>query len=110
MEVVSPGANGQVPPTIRPTIDPNTVVDHLVDLLAVTLGASSADLEHTGSLLSPSQRHETIKRCTRFASEAHVALYVQKDTVRPEPSNGEKEDHDPSGKFGNALITPVTSY
>ena len=89
MEVVSPGANGQVPPTNLPNgINPQTVVDHLVDVLGITLGASPDDLESSGSLLSKSKKSDTIQRCTRFASESQVVLYVQKDLLATDQTNG----------------------
>ena len=92
MEVASPGVNGHTPssePLIA--VDPKLVVQHLVDLLEVTLGASPADLEQTGSLLSDTKREETIQRCTRFASESQVALYVQKTSRAVELLNGNHE-------------------
>ena len=107
MEVVSPGANGQAPSTTSPGIDPNLVVDHLVDLLGVTLGASTIDLESPGSLLSTSKRYDTIQRCTRFASEAQVALYVQKDIKSSEQKNGNNGSHGPSGKL---RVGPFAAY
>ena len=89
MEVVSPGANGQVPPTSHSTsIDPNLVVEHLVDVLAITLGASREDLEAPGSLLSRSRRSETIQRCTRFALESQAVLYIQKENSSADGKNG----------------------
>lgn len=93
MEVVSPGANGHSPSSVlSTTIDPSIVVRHLVDLLEITLGASTEDLESQGSLLSESKRHDTVQRCTRFASEPQVALYVLKDVVltdqSTDPQNG----------------------
>jgi len=89
MEVVSPGVNGHgPPPNSLAAIDPTLVVQHLADLLEVTLGASAEDLERAGSLLSESSRQETIQRCTRFASESQVALYVQKISKSAEQSNG----------------------
>ena len=82
MEVVSPGANGHARSSNSvTTIDPNVVIQHLVDLLEVTLGASAEDLKGSESLLSASKRQDTVQRCTRFASESHVALYVQKDVL-----------------------------
>lgn len=88
MEVVSPGANGHAPSSIpSTTIDPNLVVQHLVDHLEVTLGASAEDLESSGSLLCVSKRQDTIQRCTRFASESQNALYVLKDVVSPDLSS-----------------------
>ena len=89
MEVASPGANGHAPSSIpSTTIDPNLVVQHLVDHLEVTLGASAEDLESPGSLLCMPKRQDTIQRCTRFASESQNALYVLKDIVSSEISSG----------------------
>lgn len=88
MEVVSPGANGHPPSAASPVaISPHAVVQHLTDLLEVTLGASPEDLESPDSLFSPSKKLDTLQRCTRFAFESQVALYVQKDIVE-EQSNG----------------------
>ena len=89
MEVVSPGANGQVPSTtLMASIDPAMVVGHLIDVLEVTLGASSEDLESPGSLLSKAKRSDTVQRCTRFASESQVVLYIQKELRPTEMTNG----------------------
>lgn len=89
MEVASPGANGHTPSSIIPTtIDPNVVVQHLADLLVIILGASVDDLESHGSLLSEPKRHDTIQRCTRFASESQLSIYVLKDIVFADQSNG----------------------
>lgn len=89
MEVASPGANGHAPSSIQSTtIDPNLVVQHLVDHLEVTLGASAEDLESPGSLLCVPKRQDTIQRCTRFASESQNALYVLKDVVGSDLSSG----------------------
>lgn len=88
MEVVSPGANGVPPTNSFTSMDPNLVVQHLSNVLEVTLGASRMDLEAPGSLLSKLRRSDTIQRCTRFASESQVALYVQKDVVSADQANG----------------------
>lgn len=64
-----------------PSIDPQVIVDHLVKVLHVTLGASEEDLRVAGSLLSPSKLQDTLQRCTRFALETQVALYAQKDIL-----------------------------
>ena len=89
MEVESLGANGHHPsPHSSANINPNIVVEHLIDLLGVTLGASTEDLEGAGSLLSESKRSDTVQRCTRFASESQVALYVKKEAVRTDQANG----------------------
>ncbi|KAL8837946.1 MAG: hypothetical protein Q9170_002318 [Blastenia crenularia] len=82
MELVTPGANGHPPSPVAPTtISPDVVVHHLTDLLEITLGASSEDLESNDSLFSPPRRQDTLHRCARFASESQVALYVQKDII-----------------------------
>ncbi|CAO1601385.1 dynein heavy chain [Xanthoria calcicola] len=82
MEVVTPGANGHPTASIAvAAISPEAVVQHLTDLLEVTLGASSDDLEGPDSLFSMSRKQDTLRRCTRFASESQVALYVQKDVT-----------------------------
>ena len=98
MDVVSPGAtNGRAaapsPTATSPApystgFDANIVVDHLVKLLETTLGASPEDLEEHGSLLSKSKRSETIQKCQRFASEAQVVLYLRKDLLSTEQTNG----------------------
>lgn len=73
----SPGANG-VPPTPF-GVNPARVVDHLTALLEAALGATRAELEGPNSLLHKSRYADTVHRCTRFASDALVALYIQKD-------------------------------
>ncbi|KAL8969604.1 MAG: hypothetical protein Q9183_001921 [Haloplaca sp. 2 TL-2023] len=63
MEVASPGANGHPPASATSTaISPETVVQHLTDLLEITLGASSDDLEGSDSLFSPSRKDDTLRR------------------------------------------------
>jgi dynein heavy chain 1 len=101
MEVITPGqgANGDVEPPPPPaTVDSELLIRHLVSVLELTLGASREDLEGKGSLLSNAKRNDTVQRCLRFASEAQVALYVQKDTIPAEASNGLPNGHDRSGK------------
>lgn len=97
MEVATPGqgaANGHTPPPPAPaSIDPDLVVRHLVNLLEITLGASTDDLERKGSLLSEARRRDTVQWCTRFASESQVALYVQKTVVTTELANGAVNGH-----------------
>lgn len=107
MEVVSPGqgANGHVPSAATATaIDPDLVVRHLVDLLEITLGSSEQELKGNGSLLSEAKRSDTVQRCTRFASESQVALYVQKTLAAPELSNGAANGHAASGTILNASV------
>ena len=89
MEVVFPGVNGHAPSSVTAgAIDPNVVVQHLTDLLEVTLGASREELERQGSLLSIGKRNDTVQRCTRYASEPQVALYVQKAIADSMQVNG----------------------
>lgn len=59
-------------------LESGTVVDYLSRLLNATLGASQNELEAEGSLLSLDRVSDTVKLCTRFLSEAQVALYAQK--------------------------------
>ena len=102
MEVASPGqgVNGHPSTMARvPTLDPDAVVRHLVDLLEVTLGATPEDLEAKGSLLSDSKKQDTLGRCTRFASEPQVALYVQKDIASSAVQNGVLNGHVRTGRF-----------
>lgn len=92
------GANGQVtPPTAETSIDPEILVQHLSALLEITLGASTAELESKGSILSDSKRSETVQRCLRFASEAQVALYVQKDLIATNASHALPNGHHEPG-------------
>ncbi|MCJ1311828.1 hypothetical protein MMC25_005501 [Agyrium rufum] len=90
MEVAFPGANGQAPAANgSPTgISPTALVDYLIDLLGITLGASLEDLGSVGSLLSASRKQDTIQRCTRFATESQLVLYVQKDLPDAHQKNG----------------------
>lgn len=93
MEVASQGAtpNGLSSPSPVPSLDPQVVVQYLTEVLQVTLGASKTDLEGPGSLLSKAKYSETVHRCTRFASESQLALYVQKDLISTEEVNGTED-------------------
>lgn len=78
--VTSPGSGS--PKTIGTdafAVDSTVTVNHLTSVLELTLGATREELERPGSLLSPDLKLHTIQRCTRFASENQVALYVTKD-------------------------------
>ena len=94
MEVLSPGLNGHGPGDPSAPAGESGVMIYLSNLLEVTLGASPDDLKSSGSLLSPENRADSIQRCTRFASESQMALYVQKDLPSSELMNG---DHVGSG-------------
>lgn len=106
MEVVSPGqgANGHAPSSTAAIIDPELVVGHLVDLLEITLGAQEEELKGKGSLLSEAKRNDTVQRCTRFASESQVALYVQKTVAATELPNGIANGHPASGTSSHAIV------
>lgn len=67
------------PPLI--IIDPAKIVEHLAAVVTITLGASREDLRREGNLLSPESHADTVQRCTRFASDSQVALYIQKEIV-----------------------------
>lgn len=93
MEVASSGVpNGISTPDTAALVDSDAVIQYLTEVLQVTLGAQRSELESAGSLLSESKYNETLQRCTRFASEPQVALYVQKDIVTAEETNGETEE------------------
>lgn len=93
MEVASSGVpNGVSVTEATALVDSGAVIQYLTEVLQVTLGAQKSELESDGSLLSESRYNDTLQRCTRFASESQVALYVQKDIVAAEETNGEAED------------------
>lgn len=83
----NPSPNG-IATSNFPTIDPTLVVEHLAAILEITLGATRKDLENAGSLLSKAKYSETVQRCTRFATENQLALYVQKDIASLDASDG----------------------
>lgn len=92
MEVASSGVpNGVSAPETTALVDSDAVIQYLTEVLQVMLGAQRSELESDGSLLSESKYNETLQRCTRFASESQVALYVQKDIVAAEEPNGETQ-------------------
>lgn len=92
MEVATPGvSNGVATPGQASLVDSNAIIQYLTEVLQVTLGALKTELESTGSLLSKTKYSETVQRCTRFASESQVALYVQKDLVASEEANGTED-------------------
>ncbi|KAK4989517.1 dynein heavy chain [Elasticomyces elasticus] len=83
--------NGATSPANGDTVDAQTIVEYLEGVLGATLGASRQELEAPGSLLSNSKLIDTISRCTLFASESQVSLYVQKDVL--EHQNGIEPHH-----------------
>ncbi len=86
-----PAANGVSSSPFSP-IDPARVLDYLAVVLEAALGASRLELEAPGSLLSKARLSDTLQRCTRFANDAQVALYIQKDiAASPEIEDGAGE-------------------
>ncbi|GAW18875.1 hypothetical protein ANO14919_083580 [Xylariales sp. No.14919] len=82
--VVSPlssegaGLSGVSSPSFN-IIDPKIIVEHLASVVSIALGATRVELERPGSLLSTESYSDTINRCSRFATDAQVALYIRKD-------------------------------
>ncbi|EED23281.1 dynein heavy chain [Talaromyces stipitatus ATCC 10500] len=111
MEVAAPGVptNGLAAATTPVAVaDPNVVVRYLTDVLQVTLGASKRDLEAPGSLLSKAKYSETVQKCTRFASESQVALYVQQDIFSAEEPNGTENDDAAETRYTYTLAAEVS--
>ncbi|KAK3716178.1 dynein heavy chain [Vermiconidia calcicola] len=81
---VNGAANGAPTVPTPPAVDPESIVKYLSNVLEVTLGATQEELEATGSLLHESNIEDTIARCTRFALESQVALYVLKQASPPQ--------------------------
>ncbi len=85
MEVISATPlNGLPSPDPPSSTDPLVVLEHLSEVLQITLGAARRELEAVGSLLSKAKQADSINRCARFSSEAQVALYAQKDIIEEE--------------------------
>lgn len=74
---------GPSPPEPASTAHPLDVLEHLANVLQVTLGAARRELEAVGSLLSEASKPDSLDRCARFASEAQPAVYAQK-CLRPD--------------------------
>lgn len=98
----SPGANGLSPSSFI-AIDPNLVVEYLASVVTIALGATRNELERPDNLLSKDNHADTIQRCSRFATDAHVVLYVQKDV---KPADTVADDSVDSGIF--TLTASVT--
>ncbi|CRG84277.1 Dynein heavy chain, cytoplasmic [Talaromyces islandicus] len=109
MEVATPGVpNGLAASAQGPSVDPKVVVQYLTQVLQVTLGAAKEDLEGQGSLLSKAKYSETVQRCTRFASESQVALYVQQDIVGTEEPNGTDNENGADDRFTYTLASEIS--
>lgn len=74
-------ANGTPPVPTSNAVDPKNIIKYLSNVLEVTLGASEEELKSQGSLLNEALLEDTLARCTRFALEAQVALYVLKEAA-----------------------------
>ena len=83
---VNGAANGTPTAPTTNAVDPQDIIKYLSNVLEVTLGASSEELKGHGSLLNASILEDTLARCTRFALEAQVALYVLKEAAAGEGS------------------------
>ncbi|KAI0009506.1 cytoplasmic dynein heavy chain [Xylariaceae sp. FL0662B] len=75
------GTNG-ISPSSFITIDPTLVVEYLTSVVTIALGATRDELQGPDNPLSKANYADTIQRCSRFATDAQVALYIQKD-IRP---------------------------
>ncbi|KAI9713200.1 MAG: Dynein heavy chain, cytoplasmic [Bogoriella megaspora] len=93
------GANGTLTHEDAPHLDPQVIVDYIKDVLQVTLGATEHDLTADGSILSSARLPNTIQRCTRFAQESQVALYVQKEHLEDTKDAVRNGDHAPILQF-----------
>ncbi|EWC45394.1 cytoplasmic dynein heavy chain [Drechslerella stenobrocha 248] len=96
----SPGPSSSSPSTS--TTNPVNMLEHLVQVIDVTLGASKRELEATGSLLSRSHYSDTLLRCSRFSSEGPTVLYICKDLV--------ETPADPASEAIDGSATPQYRY
>ena len=102
MEVLSPGTpNGLASLDSSSSTDPLVVLEHLSEVLQITLGAVRRDLESLGSLLSKSKQVDSLQRSARFASESQVALYAQEDIVEDEATDLNDID---TGEFSEFVL------
>lgn len=80
------------------TIEPQRIIDHLVDVCRIALGASQEDLEQPGNMLHEARHGDTVARCTRFATmDSQNVLYIQKDTAS---ASVVENGTDAAGKLG----------
>lgn len=104
---LSPATNGVGSPSF-PAIDPNQLVDHLVAVIAGTLGATRDELESPGSLLHKSRINDTIQRCGRFAADTQQYLYIQKDITASSPLGASPDESKPPS-HSYTLTTDMSS-
>ncbi len=95
----SPGTNGVGTASSFAAVDPARVVDHLATLLEAALGATREELKTPGNLLSQARYDDTVQRCSRFALDTQVALYIQKDLAAS--SNSTENGASEPGRLGS---------
>jgi dynein heavy chain 1, cytosolic len=104
-----PAANGVSPGPSFVAIDPEKVVQHLAAIVTIALGASHDDLLRDGNLLSPASYADTVQRCTRFATDSQVALYIQKEMLPAPEAAGDSVDAGMSKQRARARARPQYS-
>ncbi|KAF4549174.1 Dynein heavy chain-like protein [Elsinoe fawcettii] len=82
-------SNGVGKEHVSAQLSSQEIIEYLASVIAATLGASRTDLEREGCLLSPALLDDTIEKSTRFAQDAQVAIYVQKE-ARPQENGALK--------------------
>lgn len=95
--------NGVASPLPQDVTDPITVLEHISRLIETNLGVARRELEAVGSLLSETQRDDSLNRCARFASEPESALYAQKDR-RDSAVNGHGDTDGRSLELARVLV------
>lgn len=84
----SPGGTG--PTSLIPTYPSQQLLEYLVEVLKLTLGAQEREIQSNGSLLSASRKGETLEKCRRFASSSETsqcAVYVIKEVLETEDTS-----------------------
>ncbi|KAJ1333646.1 dynein cytoplasmic 1 heavy chain [Microdochium nivale] len=107
---LSPGANGTSPVAASAlgTVEPSLVLEYLAAVVSIALGSTREELERTGSLLSPELHDDTLQRCSRFASDSQVALYIQKEASVPENAPDDL-DGEVSTSYNFSITSEFTS-
>jgi len=73
--------------SLIPPYNPQILLEYLVEVLKVTLGARDREIQSNGSLLSATRKGETLEKCRRFASSSETsqcAIYVIKEVLETE--------------------------
>lgn len=73
--------------------DSSLVLEHIARLIEANFGAARRELEAIGNLLAQSNYQQSLDRCDRFATEAQISLFAQKD-IRQDQTNGHDGDDD----------------